>query len=200
LKELAPPVSDKMVIVTTPPWTLLSCIARFGAPTTEMGGFDALKRHSATHLQVDGRATGIPSPTPQRASIKCAGRYMTGQPIDSAGPVRDVHKRRLTRVALATTIGTAIEAFDFLAFGTAAALVFNTLFFPRFESTAAAVRALWRPDWTQEDAGVESCRHGRRHRPHRAPSDLWDDRPLGGPPPHHGADRTGKETSGEGRE
>ena len=64
---------------------------------------------------------------------------MTAQQIDSAGPVLDVHKRRLTRVALATTIGTAIEAFDFLAFGTAAALVFNSLFFPRFDSTAAAL-------------------------------------------------------------
>jgi MHS family shikimate/dehydroshikimate transporter-like MFS transporter len=68
--------------------------------------------------------------------VKLAER---AQPIDSADPVRDVHRRRLTRVALATTIGTAIEAFDFLAFGTAAALVFNRLFFPRIDSTAAAL-------------------------------------------------------------
>jgi hypothetical protein len=41
--------------------------------------------------------------------------FSTAQPIDSAASVHDVHKRRLTRMALATTIGTAIEAFDFLA-------------------------------------------------------------------------------------
>jgi len=104
-----------------------------------MGGFDLLKRHFATDLRVDDRATGIPSPTPQRASIKCAGPYMTAQAIGSISAVRDIHKDQLTRVALATTIGTAIEAFDFLAFGTAAALVFNSLFFPRFDSTAAAL-------------------------------------------------------------
>jgi MFS family permease len=77
--------------------------------------------------------------TLRRASIKCARSSVTAQPIDSAGPVRDVHKRRLTRVALATIIGTSIEAFDFLAFGTAAALVFNRLFFPRFDSKAAGL-------------------------------------------------------------
>jgi hypothetical protein len=49
------------------------------------------------------------------------------------------HPRRLIRVALATTIGTAIEAFDFLAFGTAAALVFNRLFFPGFDARAPAL-------------------------------------------------------------
>jgi len=65
--------------------------------------------------------------------------FSTAWGIDLPSPVRAVHKRRLTRVALATTIGTAIEAFDFLAFGTAAALVFNSLFFPKFDSTAAAL-------------------------------------------------------------
>jgi MFS family permease len=64
---------------------------------------------------------------------------VSAQPIVSTGSVRDVYKRRLTRVALATTIGTAIEAFDFLAFGTAAALVFNRLFSPGFDSTAAGL-------------------------------------------------------------
>jgi MHS family shikimate/dehydroshikimate transporter-like MFS transporter len=64
---------------------------------------------------------------------------VTPRPIYSALPVHNIHKRRLIRVALATTIGTAIEAFDFLAFGTAAALVFNRLFFPGFDSTAAAL-------------------------------------------------------------
>lgn len=46
---------------------------------------------------------------------------------------------RLTRVALATMIGSAIEAFDFLGYGTAAALVFNKLFFPTFDPTVGAL-------------------------------------------------------------
>ena len=36
----------------------------------------------------------------------------------------------VTRVALASCIGTAIEYYDYLAFGIAAALIFNQLFFP----------------------------------------------------------------------
>ena len=48
---------------------------------------------------------------------------------------------RLTRVAAATMVGTAIEAFDFLAYGTAAALVFNTLYFPNVDPTAGTLAA-----------------------------------------------------------
>lgn len=46
-----------------------------------------------------------------------------------------------TRVALATMAGTAIEAFDFLAYGTAAALIFNKLFFPSFDPTVGTLAA-----------------------------------------------------------
>jgi MFS transporter, MHS family, shikimate and dehydroshikimate transport protein len=48
---------------------------------------------------------------------------------------------RLTRVAAATMVGTAIDAFDFLAYGTAAALVFNRLFFPTLDPTAGTLAA-----------------------------------------------------------
>jgi metabolite-proton symporter len=44
-------------------------------------------------------------------------------------------------VAAATMIGSAIEAFDFLAYGTAAALVFNKLFFPAFDPTLGTLAA-----------------------------------------------------------
>lgn len=47
----------------------------------------------------------------------------------------------LTRVALATMVGSAIEAFDFLAYGTAAALIFNKLFFPTFDPTVGTLAA-----------------------------------------------------------
>lgn len=36
-------------------------------------------------------------------------------------------------------IGSAIQAFDFLAYGTAAAIVFNKLFFPTIDATAGTI-------------------------------------------------------------
>jgi MFS transporter, MHS family, shikimate and dehydroshikimate transport protein len=48
---------------------------------------------------------------------------------------------RIARVAAATMIGSAIEAFDFLAYGTAAAIVFNKLFFPTIDATAGTIAA-----------------------------------------------------------
>src|SRR3954453_11862419 len=35
-----------------------------------------------------------------------------------------------TRVAIGTSVGATIETYDFIGFGTAAALYFNTVFFP----------------------------------------------------------------------
>jgi len=51
------------------------------------------------------------------------------------------HASSMLKVTLATMIGGAIEAFDFLAYGTAAALVFNKLFFPTFSATASQLAA-----------------------------------------------------------
>ncbi|MGF6768336.1 MHS family shikimate/dehydroshikimate transporter-like MFS transporter [Paraburkholderia sp. GAS199] len=49
--------------------------------------------------------------------------------------------RRMMRVAAASMAGTAIEAFDFLAYGTAAALVFNKLFFPSLDPATGTLAA-----------------------------------------------------------
>jgi metabolite-proton symporter len=46
------------------------------------------------------------------------------------------------RIAIASFIGTAIEFYDFYIYGTAAALVFGTLFFPSFSATAGTLAAL----------------------------------------------------------
>ncbi len=43
----------------------------------------------------------------------------------------DVPRRAIFKVALASLIGTSIEWYDFFLYGTAAALVFNQLFFPQ---------------------------------------------------------------------
>jgi metabolite-proton symporter len=58
------------------------------------------------------------------------------------GPIRGTtDPRELRRVVAASLIGTTIEFYDFFIYGTAAALVFGTVFFPALGSTAATVAA-----------------------------------------------------------
>ena len=51
-------------------------------------------------------------------------------------------KRTLTSIVLASSIGTIIEWYDFLIYGTAAALVFNTLFFPNIDPLTGTLASL----------------------------------------------------------
>jgi metabolite-proton symporter len=48
---------------------------------------------------------------------------------------------RPLRVALASFVGTAVEWYDYFIYGTAAAIVFGPLFFPRFSATAGTMAA-----------------------------------------------------------
>jgi MHS family shikimate/dehydroshikimate transporter-like MFS transporter len=68
---------------------------------------------------------------------------LTAEPVSRACADTPANFRsgRMTRVTLATMIGGAIEAFDFLAYGTATALVFNKLFFPTFDATTGQLAA-----------------------------------------------------------
>ena len=62
---------------------------------------------------------------------------MTTTPADR-GPDRPSSVRR---VVIASLVGTTIEWYDFFIYGTAAALVFNTLFFPSFDPLVGTLLA-----------------------------------------------------------
>lgn len=53
----------------------------------------------------------------------------------------DMARRDIIKVAFACFIGTTIEWYDFFLYGTAAALVFNRLFFPTFEPLSGILAA-----------------------------------------------------------
>src|SRR5262245_25891847 len=51
------------------------------------------------------------------------------------------HGNSIIQVAVASFIGTAIEWYDFFLYGTAAALIFNRLFFPTFDALSGTLAA-----------------------------------------------------------
>jgi MHS family shikimate/dehydroshikimate transporter-like MFS transporter len=57
-------------------------------------------------------------------------------------PTPEQRAKWVRRAILAGVIGTTIEWYDFVLFGTASALVFNTLFFPKFDPLLGTVAAL----------------------------------------------------------
>ena len=61
---------------------------------------------------------------------------MSTAPLVPAQPVSSVR-----RVVVASLVGTSLEWYDFFVYGTAAALVFNRLFFPKFDPLVGTLLA-----------------------------------------------------------
>jgi hypothetical protein len=60
----------------------------------------------------------------------------------TVGPLPEAeHSAQLRKAVIASTIGTAIEWYDFFLYGTAAGLVFGKLYFPNQEPLAATLAA-----------------------------------------------------------
>lgn len=62
--------------------------------------------------------------------------------LTSSASIDGMKTQRIGTIAMAGMIGTIIEWYDFLIYGTAAALVFNKLFFPIFDARIGTLAAL----------------------------------------------------------
>ena len=62
--------------------------------------------------------------------------------VDVAPRTSGGKQRSMASVVFAGSIGTVIEWYDFLIYGTAAALVFNSLFFPNVDPLTGTLAAL----------------------------------------------------------
>jgi MFS family permease len=79
-------------------------------------------RHILGHSAEEKRFERLPSPLDREAA--------------------DPPPASIGKVALASFVGTTVEWYDFLLYGTAAALVFNRLFFPAFDPALGTLAAL----------------------------------------------------------
>ena len=121
------------------------------------------------------------------------------------------HSAQLRKAVIASTIGTAIEWYDFFLYGTAAGLIFGKLYFPnedaldgdacglrhlfhrlcRAADRRRDIRPLRRSHRPQGDADRDASVHGHRDLPHRIRADLCLDRHLGRGDPDDTADGSG---------
>jgi MFS family permease len=66
---------------------------------------------------------------------------MTATDLGTTGLSTDEHARQLRRAVIASTVGTTIEWYDFLLYGTVSALVFGKLYFPKEDPLAGVLAA-----------------------------------------------------------
>ena len=89
----------------------------------------------------------------------------------SSLPTSQPGKHSLARIVSASMIGTTIEWYDFFLYGSAAAIVFNTLFFPTFDPLSGTLLAFttyaigfaarrsagWSSDTSATGSAARSC-------------------------------------------
>jgi MFS family permease len=66
---------------------------------------------------------------------------MATQSVPQPSTHHEPGKTSIVKVVFASLIGTAVEWYDFFLYGSAAALVFGTLFFPESEPVTATLLA-----------------------------------------------------------
>jgi MFS family permease len=66
---------------------------------------------------------------------------MTTADIAASGLSETEHRRQLRRAVIASTVGTTIEWYDFLLYGTVTGLVFGKLFFPKSDPIVGVLEA-----------------------------------------------------------
>ena len=66
---------------------------------------------------------------------------MTAASVPLSGLSEEEHKAQLRRAVIASTVGTTIEWYDFLLYGTVTALVFGKLFFPKSDAIVGVLEA-----------------------------------------------------------
>ena len=66
---------------------------------------------------------------------------MNASPLTSGGVTGEVHQQQLRRAVVASTVGTAIEWYDFFLYSTVTGLVFPQLFFPRADPFVGTLEA-----------------------------------------------------------
>src|SRR5262249_42403669 len=101
--------------------------ARGRAEAQARRGSDALRRAEAEPRQraeEEGRR------------LEAEAKWRAGTPLSEAE-----HKQQLTRAVIASTIGTAIEWYDFFLYSIVTGLVFARLFFPRSEPLTGTLEA-----------------------------------------------------------
>src|SRR6476661_3128913 len=84
-----------------------------------------------------GRITG----TPSCPNVKGAHEMSAAASGIPSGLSEAEHKAQLRRAVIASTVGTTIEWYDFLLYGTVTALVFGKLFFPKSDPVVGVLEA-----------------------------------------------------------